>query len=66
MSNHSDFVKLGPLNRPLGKKGDGVMFFTKCNLFPKNIPVPNLPESNEALWQSIRPRVLHIPTTAVQ
>ena len=34
LKNYSELSKLCPLDHPLGKKGCGVLFFTKSNLYP--------------------------------
>ena len=60
MSYFSEFIKLYPLDHPLGKKGGCChvfFFFSKYNLFPRINPVPNLSEYDEILWLSIRPKV---------
>ena len=57
LKNYSEFIKLRPSDYPLGKKGGGVLFFTKSHLYPKVIQVPNLSEYDEILWRSVRPKV---------
>jgi len=68
LTNYSEFIKLRPSDHPLGKKGKkggGVLFFTKSNLYPKVIQVPNLSECDEILWLSVRPKVLPRPFSII-
>ena len=61
LTNYSEFIKLRHLGCPPGKNGGVLFFFTKINLHPEVIRVPNLSEYDEILWLSVRPKVLPHP-----
>ena len=61
IDNFSQFIKLRPENHPLGKKGGGILFFIRNDLYPSEIPIPCLNPFDEVMWVCVRPKVLPRP-----
>ena len=61
INNCSQIIKLRPHNRPLGKKGDGILLFVGEYIFPKVIHSPIRSDYDEIIWASVRPKFLPRP-----
>jgi hypothetical protein len=58
INNFSQFIKLRPGNYPLGKKGGGIQFFVRNDLYPSEISIPYLALFDEIVWVCFRLLVL--------
>ena len=59
MTGFQEFIKLRPVDHPLGKKGGGVMIFVKDIL----IHASGLGDCDEIIWISTKPKCLPWPYT---
>jgi hypothetical protein len=57
----SQFIKLRPENHPLGKRGVGILFFVRNDLYPSEVSIPCLAPFDESMWVCVRPKVLSRP-----